>query len=70
MINKISAKIVKNELKQWYFCDFMLDTGPTRLKIPHYIKILLEYRVWTLLPSQSTLLDGFKMGFFTKITLK
>ena len=70
MINKVSAKNAKNALKQWYFCDFMLDTGPTRPNIPHYIKILLEYCVWTLLPSQSTLLDGFKMVLFTKITLK
>ena len=70
MINKINAKNAKNALKQWYFCDFMLDTGPTRPKIPHYINILLVYCVWTLLPSQSTLLDGFKMVLFTKITLK
>ena len=70
LINKIRAENAQNALKKWYFYNLMLDTGPTRPKIPPFVKILSKYRIWTLLPSQSTLLDGFKMVYFTKIELK
>ena len=45
LINKIRAENAQNALKKWYFYNLMLDTGPTRPKIPHYVKILSKYLI-------------------------